>query len=133
MSSGRLRNPNTPQEKSNRDISLSRDFQIIKDLVIVMKESGWNQISDKFTIIFEKEEARLFYSRRTNSLQLYWIGYGHQQITAPLDQFNQVEDIILWMELLNQVELVVPAPDMEEDEDEMADLDPAEIIDRIFE
>ena len=98
-----------------------------------MKELGWNQISDKFTIIFEKEEARLFYSRRTNSLQLYWIGYGHQQITAPLDQFNQVEDIILWMELLNQVELVVPAPDMEEDEDEMADLDPAEIIDRIFE
>ena len=133
MPSGRLPNPNTPQEKSNRDISLSRDFQIIKDLVIVMRESGWNQISDKFTIIFKKEEARLFYSRRTNSLQLYWVGYGHQQIQAPLDQFNGVEDIILWMELLNQVELETPAPDPEEEEDELADLDPAEIINRIFE
>ena len=98
-----------------------------------MRESGWNQISDKFTIIFEKEEARLFYSRRTNSLQLYWIGYGHQQIQALLDQFNVVEDIILWMGLLNHVELETPAPDLEEEEDELADLDPAEIINRIFE
>jgi len=76
----------------------------------------------------------LFYSRRTNSLQLYWIGYGHQQIQAPLDQFNRVEDIVLWMDLLNHVELETPAPDTEdEEEDELADLDPAEIIDRIFE
>ena len=134
MPSGRLPNPNTPQEKCKRDISLSRDFQIIKDLVVVMRESGWNQISDKFTIIFEKEEARLFYSRRTNSLQLYWVGYGHQQITAPLDQFNVVEDIILWMDLLNQVELETPAPDTDdEEEDELADLDPSDIINRIFE
>lgn len=133
MPSGRLRNPNTPQEKSIREISLSRDFQIIKDLVIVLKQSGWNQISDKFTIIFDKEEARLFYSRRTHSLQLYWAGYGHQQIQAPLDQFNQVEDIILWMDLLNHVELETPAPDTEEEVDELADLDPSDIIDRIFE
>ena len=112
---------------------MNADFQIIKDLVIVMRESGWNQISDKFTIIFEKEEARLFYSRRTHSLQLYWIGYGHQQIQAPLDQFNGVEDIVLWMDLLNHVELQSPEPDVEEEEDELADLDPSEIIDRIFE
>ena len=133
MPSGRLRDPNTPQEKSNRDISLSRDFQIIKDLVIVMKESGWNQISDKFTIIFEKEEARLFYSRRTNCLQLYWIGYGHQQITAPLDQFNHVEDIVLWMDLLYTVELQSPEPDPEEETYVLSDLDPSDIINRIFE
>ena len=133
MPSGRLRNPNTPQEKSLSKISLSADFQIIKDLVIVMKESGWSQVSDKFTLIFEKEEARLFYSRRTNSLQLYWVGYGHQQIQAPLDQFKDVQEIILWMDLLNQIELEVPAPDPDdEEEDELADLDPSDIINRIF-
>jgi hypothetical protein len=133
MPRGRLPNPNTPQEKSKRELSLSRDFQIIRDLVIVMRESGWNQISDKFTIIFEKEEARLFYSRRSGSLQLYWVRYGHQQITAPLEQFKRVEDIIQWMDMLYQIELQSLEPDQEEETYVLADLDPLEIIARIFE
>ena len=133
MPSGSVRNPNTPQEKSKREISLSADFQIIKDLVIVLKESGWSQIADKFTLIFEKEEARLFYSRRSGSLQLYWTGYGHQQIQAPLEQFKEVQDIILWMNLLYQIELQSPESDPEEETYVLADLDPSDIINRIFE
>ena len=134
MPSGRLRNPNTIQGKSQSKISLNADFQIVKDLVIVLKELEWSQVSDKFTLIFGKEEARLFYSRRTGTLQLYWVGYGHQTIQAPLEQFKRVEDILLWIELLKEVEITEPEPEEEEEEeDELADLDPSDIIDRIFE
>ena len=133
MSRGRLPNISGPQEKSKSKISLSCDLPIIKDLVIVLDQTGWEMEYDKFTLIFEKEEARLFYSRRSGSLQLYWVGYGHQKIEAPLEQFNQVEDIILWMDMLYQVELQSPAPDSEEEVYVLADLDPSDIINRIFE
>jgi hypothetical protein len=129
----RTQDLNGSKETSKSKISLNCDLPIIKDLVIVMAETGWSQVADKFTLIFEKEEARLFYSRRSNSLQLYWVGYGHQQIQAPLDQFNGVEDIILWMDLLYQIELQTPAPDPEDEPYVLADLDPSDIINRIFE
>lgn len=126
-------NTDGQQEKSKSKISLSADLPIIKNLVKELTGSGWVMEIDRYTLIFEKEEARLFYSRRSGSLQLYWVGYGHQQIQAPLEQFNGVQDIILWMDTLYQIELQSPEPDPEEEVYALADLDPAEIIARIFE
>ena len=126
-------NPIGLQEKSKSKISLNGDLPIIKKLIIELTGLGWEMESDKFTLIFEKEEARLFYSRRSGSLQLYWVGYGHQQIQAPLEQFNGVQDIILWMDMLYRIELQSAEPDPEEEVYVLADLDSLEIIARIFE
>jgi hypothetical protein len=126
-------NPTGLQEKSKSKISLNGDHPIIKKLIIELTGLGWEMESDKFTLIFEKEEARLFYSRRSGSLQLYWVGYGHQQIQAPLEQFNGVQDIILWMDMLYKIELQSAEPDPEEEVYVLADLDSLEIIARIFE
>jgi hypothetical protein len=124
---------NNPTESTKRSYSKSTfplefDPQIIQALTVKMQELGWTFEPEQHTILYTKGERCLIYLRRMKLLQIYWMGYGTQAIEADVFSFESVETIVKWSEQLNDMELITPVIDL----DDLEDLDPMDIINRIF-
>lgn len=113
---------------SKSTFPLKFDPQIIQDLTVKMLELGWSFEPEQHTILFTKGERCLIYLRRMKLLQIYWMGYGTQAIEADVFSFDSAETIVKWSEQLNDMELIAPVIDL----DDLEDLDPSDIINRIF-
>jgi hypothetical protein len=118
----------TKRTYAKSTIPLEFDPQIIQALTIKMQELGWAFEPEQHTILFTKGERCLIYLRRMKLLQIYWMGYGTQAIEADVFSFESVEAIVKWSKQLNDMELIAPVIDL----DDLEDLDPMDIINRIF-
>ena len=122
-----------PTELIKRSVSKSTsplkfDPQVIQDLTIMLQELGWGFEPDQHTILYNKGERCLMYLRRMKLVQIYWMGYGTQAIEADVFAFESAEAIVTWSKQLNDQELIAPVIDL----DDLEDLDPMDIINRIF-
>jgi hypothetical protein len=118
----------TKRTYSKSTIPLEFDPLIIQALTVKMQELGWTFEPDQHTILYTKGERCLIYLRRMKLLQIYWMGYGTQAIEADVFSFESVEAIVKWSQQLNDMELISPVIDL----DDIEDLDPMDIINRIF-
>ena len=83
---------------------------ILVDLCIKLDALGFSVDNQQEGVIFKQKEWRIFYSKVTNELQCYYIGYGNCAVFCSLLNFNTADDIIHWSEENKHMTLIEPEP-----------------------
>jgi len=121
-------------QTEKKRLALQGDLPIVKELVILLHDLGWELVPDPLYLLWKNEERRVMYSRRSGFIQIYWNGFGHQTIQTPLSDWKEAQDIVEWTFKLNDIELIEIHHEEEEvgEEFDLEELDTFALIDSIF-
>lgn len=78
--------------------STNPNLQEVTDLFLRLHELGY-KIENTGKCLYAKEDQYVvLYSRQSDLLQCYYLGYGHDAVTCSLQDFRDLDHIILWQE-----------------------------------
>jgi hypothetical protein len=77
----------------------------ITDAFLKLMELGYQIENNGKCLLAKLDEYVMLYSRSSNLLQCYYLGFGHCSVTCSLQDFRDADHIILWQEEQKSMEL----------------------------
>lgn len=92
---------------SKADQARDMDFDLPRQLLNWAESSDYKIQNEDVYFILHQDEYRVFYSRASQSIQCYYLGYGYDCVTEPIDSFEELEDILEFIEENKEMELIL--------------------------
>ena len=77
----------------------------VTELFLKLHELGYKIENSGKCLFAKQEEYVVMYSRTSDLLQCYYLGYGHDAVKCSLQSFRDTDHIILWQEELKSMTL----------------------------
>jgi hypothetical protein len=81
------------------------DFDLVKELYEWAQDNGIKILSEEVYFMLCMDEFRVVYSRASERLQCYYVGYGHDTVERSLFDFDNLDEILEWIEHSKGMEL----------------------------
>jgi len=96
--------------RQNKQLSLPEkarliDLDLVNELYKWAEDNGIEILSEEVYFILCMDEFRVVYSRASERLQCYYVGYGHDTVERSLFDFEDLDEILAWIEHSKGMEL----------------------------